>query len=180
MSASVFLVLFLRLMLPSDEKPLITSKGKISFLSDAPLEKIQASSNQLRGLLNPGKKTFAFSVAIGTFEGFNSDLQREHFNENYMEAQRFPQATFTGKLLDDISYSEKKEQKIRVKGQLSVHGISKERILEVVVKPGKNKLDINARFEVPLADHQIEIPRLVYQKIAEIIEVNVQAQLAEE
>ncbi|HCS21065.1 MAG TPA: YceI family protein [Bacteroidetes bacterium] len=161
------------------EKVYSTEKGEIGFLSDAPLEHIEARSKQLRGLVQLDTRRFAFSVAIGTFEGFNSALQREHFNENYLESQKYPQATFSGKLLDEISVNKTGKQTIRVKGQFTVHGVSKERTIEVQVEHTKNKLDIVAAFQVPLADHAIEIPRLVTQKIAESIQVTVHAQLEE-
>lgn len=156
-----------------------TEKGEISFLSDAPLEQIEAKSNLLRGLVQMDSRRFAFSVAIGTFEGFNSELQREHFNENYLESQKYPQATFSGKLLDEIIPDKSGKQTIRVKGKLTVHGVSKERTIEVQVESMKNKLAVSANFQVPLVDHAIEIPRLVTQKIAESIRIDVHALLEE-
>ncbi|MHB1277693.1 MAG: YceI family protein [Bacteroidia bacterium] len=162
-----------------EEKAYSTEKGEIEFLSDAPLERIEARSKQLRGLVQLDTRRFAFSVAIGTFDGFNSELQREHFNENYLESQKFPQATFSGKLLDEILVNKTGKQTIRVKGQFTVHGVSKERTIEAQVESTKNKLDIRASFRVTLADHAIEIPRLVTQKIAESIQVTVHAQLEE-
>lgn len=179
-----FLLVYLFVMVTNSaffpmEKAYSSEKGEIEFLSDAPLERIEAKSKQLRGLVQLDTRRFAFSVAIGTFEGFNSELQREHFNENYLESQKYPQATFSGKLLDEIVLNKTGKQTIRVKGQFTVHGVSKERTIEAQVESTKNKLDIVASFQVPLADHAIEIPRLVTQKIAESIQVTVHAQLEE-
>ncbi|HMQ63788.1 MAG TPA: hypothetical protein PKE06_24100, partial [Flavilitoribacter sp.] len=67
----------------SGQPRLMTETGKISFKSDAPLELIEAASNELKGVIDPGRNGFAFSVNIQSFQGFNSPLQREHFNENY-------------------------------------------------------------------------------------------------
>ena len=58
--------------------------GKVSFLSEAPLELIKAASDKLKGAIDKTQNTFAFAVDIHSFKGFNSDLQREHFHENYM------------------------------------------------------------------------------------------------
>jgi hypothetical protein len=85
---------------------LTTNAGKISFQSDAPYELIKASSNHLSGALDLSKKEFAFKVRMETFEGFNSALQREHFNENYMESNKYPEARFTGKIIEDVNYNE--------------------------------------------------------------------------
>lgn len=150
-------------------------KGSVDFESDAELEIIKASSTQLKGLFDLKANTFAFSVEISTFEGFNSALQKEHFNENYMESNRFPKAVFSGKILDAAD-PEKTEQTLRAKGKLSIHGIDKERIISITLKKQGNRLQISSDFNVPLADHGIEIPRIVHQKIAETIQVRMTAQ----
>src|SRR5688572_20362947 len=93
-------------------------KGMIRFYSDAPQELIRASTNELKGVLNVAKKTFAFKVSIASFMGFNSPLQREHFNENYMETEVFPQASFTGKIIEDTDITKDGEHIIRAKGKL--------------------------------------------------------------
>ena len=79
------------------------TKGNIHFNSNAPNEIIKASSNQLKGVLDLTKKTFAFKVAVSSFEGFNSPLQKEHFNENYMESFNYPEITFSGKIIEDVN-----------------------------------------------------------------------------
>ncbi len=80
--------------------------GTIYFKSDAPLELIEATSNKMRGLINPKDNSFAFAVKINTFQGFNSPLQREHFNENYMESKRYPEATFSGRIIENVSLTQ--------------------------------------------------------------------------
>ena len=78
--------------------------GKVSFKSDAPLEVIKAKSAKLRGAIDPANQSFAWTVEIKTFEGFNNPLQREHFNENYMESKRYPKASFVGKIIEKIDF----------------------------------------------------------------------------
>ncbi len=151
----------------------VAEKGAISFTSDAPLEIIQAQSNALRGILNPSTKAFAFSVNISSFQGFNSDIQRIHFLENYMEQKRFPQATFTGKLIEDIPFNVPGTYSVRAKGELDIHGIKKERIIKGTVTIRNGIAYIQTAFSIPLADHGISIPKIVNQKIAEQIAVTV-------
>ncbi len=151
--------------------------GKISFVSDAPLEIIKAENEAFQFLLDTVKNEFAISIPINKFNGFNSALQKEHFFENYMEIDRFPKAIFTGKTLDKITYR-KEAFKVIVRGQLSIHGITKERIIEAECQyKNKKELFINSIFEIPLEEHDIEIPRIVFQKIAEIITVSIHAEL---
>lgn len=88
-------------------------KSTITFNSDAPNELIKATSKKLKGLVNSGKKQFAFKVDVVSFEGFNSPLQREHFNENYMESFRYPDMSFSGKIIEDVDLSKDGKYTIR-------------------------------------------------------------------
>ncbi len=152
------------------------SSGTISFISEAPLETIKASTSSIRGLVNITSQTFAFSADVSTFNGFNSDLQREHFHENYMESADFPKATFSGKLIDRFDPALEK-QTIRSKGTLNIHGIKKERIIDVVVRREGGQYTFSSDFSVSLKDHGIVIPKIVHQKISEIIRVSVSGKL---
>src|SRR5690348_17979072 len=80
-------------------------KGEISFTSNAELELIKASSDKVQGLIDPSSNQFAFTVDIRSFQGFNSQLQREHFNEKYMESDKYPKATFSGKIIEPVDFS---------------------------------------------------------------------------
>ena len=151
--------------------------GKISFQSEAPFETIKASSNQVKGLLDLQKKQFAFRVKMETFEGFNSALQREHFNENYIETSIYPEATFSGKIIEDVDLTKDGNYTVRAKGNFTIHGIAQERIIksDVVVKNGK--MNIKSAFTVLLADHNIPIPKVVKDKLSSEINVLVNCQL---
>ncbi|MDX2062750.1 MAG: YceI family protein [Bacteroidia bacterium] len=146
-------------------------RGTLAFKSDAPLEIIQASSGKLRGALNPGNRTFAFAVNMASFEGFNSALQRQHFNENYLESHKYPDATFLGKIIEEVDFSQNGTYTVRAKGTLKIHNIEQERIIRSTMTVTGKVIDIKAEFDVPLADHQITIPKIVSQKIAEVIHV---------
>lgn len=147
--------------------------SKVDFISEAPLEQIKASSTQLKGLLDPQKRTFAFSIPIESFKGFNSPLQREHFNENYMEARIYPMAQFQGKIIEQIDFAKDGEYIIRAKGPFEIHGVEQERIIKLKLKVAKGVLIANASFTVLLSEHNISVPKVVYQKIEEEIKVNV-------
>lgn len=153
------------------------TSGEISFLSEAPLELITASSDQVQGVIDTEERTFAFAVMISSFEGFNSPLQQQHFNENYLESGRFPKAIFKGRIIEKVDLQTNGVFSIRAKGMLSVHGIEQERIIKSTVTIQDNNLIITADFTVPLSDHNITIPRIVNQKIAEEIQVSIRAQM---
>lgn len=174
---SIALLMILSSIIACSQEIYQVTKGNISFESNAELEVIKASSSHLKGLFDLESNSFAFSIEINSFQGFNSALQQEHFNENYMESNRFPKADFKGKILDKID-KEKAVQVIRAKGKLKIHGIEKERILSITLKKQNDKFIISSAFNVPLEDHGIEIPRIVYQKIAESIQVSINAECA--
>jgi polyisoprenoid-binding protein YceI len=162
----------------SDQAATIFSvkKGGINFVSDAPLEVIKASSNELKGIIDTEKNTFAFSIDMQSFQGFNSPLQKEHFNENYLETKQHRKATFAGKIIEEVDLTKDGSYTLRAKGKLDVHGVSNERIIksDLTVKDGKFRVKSN--FTVLLSEHDIAIPKIVYQKIAEEIKVEVDAE----
>jgi polyisoprenoid-binding protein YceI len=164
---------FLSLVLFSNAQSLFEMNGGvIKFESKALLENITATSNQTKGIVNIAQNTFAFSVEINSFKGFNSDLQKEHFNENYLESDIYTKSTFTGKLIDKFDPT-KATQTIRSKGQLEIHGVKQERIISVTLVKSGNNYILSADFNVLLADFGISVPRIVNQKIAEIIFVTI-------
>ena len=155
----------------------MTYNGIASFTSNAPLELITASSDQMHGALDLNDQSFIFTIENKTFKGFNSSLQQEHFYENYMEVQKYPNSTFKGRIIEAFDPSSTGEQTLRAKGILYIHGIEKERIIKGTLKRSGDKLILHAGFTVPLEDHNIRIPRVVYQKIAEVIDVSISAEL---
>jgi polyisoprenoid-binding protein YceI len=151
--------------------------AKVDFHSEAPKELISAETDELRGLVDLDKKAFAFRIGITSFVGFNSPLQREHFNENYMESNIFPEATFTGKIIEDVDLSKDGIYGIRAKGKLKIHGIEKERIIKSLVTVKNGNIQVRSSFTVLLSDHNIRIPRVVSEKLAPEISVSVTADL---
>ena len=154
-----------------------TSNGHIAFKSDAPLELITASSSKLEGIIGKDGLSFAFQVPIISFEGFNNGLQKQHFYENYMETTKYPEASFSGKIIESVNLSVPGTYQVRAKGQLTIHGHTKERIIKIEMVSQGTQIIAKSQFMVPLSDHQIEIPKIVYQKIAQEIEVTVKATL---
>lgn len=155
-----------------------TTEGRITFKSEAPLETIIASSSKLEGAIGNDDLSFAFLVPILSFNGFNNGLQRQHFYENYLEASKYPQASFTGKIIEFVDFTKPGTYIVRAKGQLKIHGRTKERIIKVELTSTGTVITARAQFMVPLMDHQIEVPKIVNQKIAQEIAVTIRATLS--
>lgn len=154
-------------------------KGAIDFSSEAPKELISASSHALTGLIDPQRQTFSFRIPISSFKGFNNPLQQEHFNENYMESRNYPDAVFSGKIMETADLSVPGTYQLRGKGKLMVHGISVERLIPVTLTVARDRsIALESSFTVALAEHAIKIPRVVYEKLSPEIKVHVIASLA--
>lgn len=156
------------------------SVGQVNFTSNAALELIKASTSTMRGVVDPSTGQFAFVVPISSFKGFNSELQRQHFNDKYMESDRFPNATFSGKIIDDVDFGRDGSYPVRVKGELEIHGQKQTRIIRGTIVVKGNNLTVDASFIVPLSDHNIAIPNIVSQKIATEIDIIVHSTLQPE
>lgn len=154
-----------------------TAIGKVRFLSQSALEEIHAESKQLSGLLNVTNNNFVFAVRIASFEGFNLSLQREHFNENYLESEKYPLATFQGRVIDSYDFDNTAGCVVRAKGLLKIHGQEQEKIIKVQLTKKGNTIFITSNFSVLLEDYEIKIPRIVHGKIAQSVAVEVKADL---
>jgi polyisoprenoid-binding protein YceI len=153
-----------------------TMTGTTSFFSKTPVEDISAESKKTLGVLNIKTNELAFSITNTTFE-FPNKLMQEHFNEKYMESEKYTASTFKGKINEVVDLTKDGEYAVTVSGKLNVHGVEKPRIItgNIVVKDGTVK--IKADFKVLVKDHNIEIPKLVVENIAEEIAVTVDALL---
>ncbi len=169
---TVFLALLGSPLQGNFEGVLKSQSGKISFISEAPLETIEADSDELKGALDTARNSFAFSVHINSFDGFNSPLQQQHFNENYLESARYPSATFTGKIIETIDFSHPGKFDVRAKGVMMIHGVKAERIIRGTIEITQTEIRIKTSFLVLLEDHDIKIPRIVYQKVAPEVTIN--------
>lgn len=174
------LVLAVMILSSSFRDPLLVFsvyKGSISFKSEAPLEIIKASSKELKGAIETEKKQFSFSIRIQSFQGFNSGLQKDHFNENYLESNKYPDATFKGKIIEDLDFTKDGVHTVRAKGILNIHGIPQERIIKGELAIRNNTFFVRSNFTVLLADHNIPIPKVVHEKLASEINVEVNTEL---
>ena len=157
------------------QKKFTSDNGEVSFTSNAKLELINASSKKIKGILDPATGGFAFVVTIQSFEGFNSNLQKEHFNEKYMETDKYYDATFAGKIIETIDFTKDGVYDVRAKGNLVIHGKKQARIIPSKIQIEKGVLKVDSNFNIPLADHDIKIPQVITEKIATeiIVKLNV-------
>lgn len=148
-----------------------SEKGHITFFSDAALEDIQAENGMVGSLFNSSSGDLVYIVKIKDFK-FPKALMREHFNEKYMETEKFPKSTFTGKIVG-FNPAASGPQKVRAVGKLMIHGVTKDVDIPGTIEFAGGKVAMKAKFIVKLVDYAIKIPKLVWQNIAEEIEVTI-------
>ena len=119
----------------------------------------------------------AVQVPILSFH-FEKALMEEHFNENYMESGTYPKAKFTGTLRDFGDLPESGPVEVMVDGSFEVHGVSVDRPFNGTLEKQGDKVILNCRFDVRTEDHQIPIPSVVRDNIAEVIDVDIRAELS--
>jgi polyisoprenoid-binding protein YceI len=153
-----------------------TSTGSASFFSKTPVEDIDAHTGKMLAVMNLKTNEMAFSITNTTFE-FPNKLMQEHFNEKYIESETYPTSTFKGKINEQVDLTKDGEYTVTATGKLTIHGVEQERTIsgKVLVKGGV--VTIKTTFTVKVADHKIEIPKLVIEKVAEEISVTIDAVL---
>ena len=153
-----------------------TNKGKVSFFSEAPIENISAINEDVSAIVDSQTGGFAFRLKIEDFT-FPNSLMQEHFNESYLESEKYPLSTFTG-VIDNFSDLDLSVmQNLVVNGSLSMHGISKDAHMKATAQMINDELHISSTFDVALEDYDIDIPKIMMYKIAEVIKVAVDIKL---
>ncbi|HET8572449.1 MAG TPA: YceI family protein [Edaphocola sp.] len=156
----------------------MTRTGQVVFDASTVLENIHAVNNETAAIVD--LKTG--SVVVQTLiQGFKMEkaLMQEHFNEDYMESSRIPRASFKGNILDvdNINVKSEATQTVYIKGDLTVHGLSRNITVPATVKVVDGELLIKANFKIKPADYNITIPALVRDKIANVVNVTVTVRL---
>jgi polyisoprenoid-binding protein YceI len=166
----ILLLLCCVLPLAGFGQKIVVKKSSVTFFSDAAIEDITATTTKASGIIDLSEKKFAFSIPIKEFE-FEKTLMKEHFNEKYMETEKFPKATFTG-TIDNID-KDALEQQVKATGKLTIHGVTREVEIPASIKKEGAINHVNSKFVVRLEDYAIQIPQLLFQNIAESVEVTV-------
>ncbi|NTW34078.1 MAG: YceI family protein [Bacteroidetes bacterium] len=156
----------------------ISKTGKVSFYSEATMEKIEAHNNQMNAAINLTTSDVVFKVLIKSFE-FEKALMQEHFNENYLESDKFPNATYIGKITNesDIIYTKDGTYKAITEGNLTIHGVTKKITETGTIQVKDGKIIIVAKFNILLKDYNIKIPKNVANNISETVQISVNVTL---
>jgi polyisoprenoid-binding protein YceI len=153
---------------------ILTRSGFISFYSEAPLENIEANTRTAASVLDKKTGQVEFSVLIKSFS-FRKALMQEHFNENYLESDKYPKSVFAGRIDDvgKVDFMTDGEYPVNVTGQLTIHGVTRTITTPATLTVKNGMTTANANLNVSLMDYKISIPSLVKDKISETIKITV-------
>lgn len=152
----------------------VCKNAVVNIYSKAPIEDIEAKSAKGTSVLNTTTGEVAFAVPIRSLK-FEKALMQEHFNENYMESDKYPQASFKGKINEKIDTGKDGVYPVTATGVFEAHGVKQNRTLPGKITISGGNLTLTSEFMVACKDHKIDIPTLVFKNIAETIKVNVTA-----
>lgn len=172
MKKITFLLLFLSTIVGFSQSIYKATDGDITFFSETPMENIEAENKQVKALINTANGGVAF-IATNVGFHFEKPLMEEHFNENYMESDKYKVSVFKGSIVEKIDYTKNGKFKVSVKGTLNIHGVEQDRVIlgELIIRDGK--ITVKSEFDIKLEDHKIDIPKLVIKNIAETVKTTV-------
>lgn len=172
---SIIILFFLVCSCKCYSQTFMTRNGYLGFFSKTPLENIKAENRQVFAAIDAAKKNIAFTCLVKGFL-FQKELMQEHFNENYIESDKYPKASFTGNYTGDVNMSKDGTYPVQVKGQLTLHGITKRIEAPATLAVKGNTLTGASDFKITPADFDIKIPSLVREKISRQMDVHVLAE----
>lgn len=157
---------------------MLTKTGKLTFEASVPaVEEVKAKNESVTVVLNPATGEIASLALVKAFR-FKVALMEEHFNENYMESDTYPKATFKGKIDNfDVSKLTASAQNYIIKGKMEMHGKSKDLSITASIKKTGDAIDIDSNFTLNTDDFGIDIPSVVSKKVSKKVAVKLDATL---
>ncbi len=170
----IFLLLLAGLGSTAFSQKYITRNGYIGFYSSTPLEDIKADNNQAASVIDISTGEIVFQVLIRSFR-FEKALMQEHFNENYMESDKYPRSTFSGKItnIGGTGLTKNGSYEVTVEGDLTIRDVKKRVSAKGTIDVAAESVTAESKFIISPEDYGIKIPSVVRNNIAKNIEVTV-------
>jgi hypothetical protein len=144
-------------------------KAVVSFFSDAVVEDISATNEKVTSILDVVSGDVAYLMSIKDFQ-FPNKLMQVHFNEKYLESEKYPKSSFKGKITD-FKINGTGAQNVKANGKLTIHGVTRDVAVTGTATVNGNRIIVKAKFKVKLLDYDIKVPQIVWQNIAQEVEV---------
>ena len=153
-----------------------SKKCNVKFFSETKMENIDAENKVTRPILNTKDGHFIVQIFHTGFI-FKSAFMQEHYNENYMESEKYPDAKFDGLLVEKIDYTKDGTYTVSIAGKLSMHGVELPRTISGTIVIKGEVITMDSKFDIKVADYKIKVPSLYVEKIAENIQVTFHSEM---
>lgn len=152
----------------------ITKTGQIIFEASVPsFEEVKATNKSVSCIIDTKTGEIASLALMRGFQ-FKVALMEEHFNENFIESDKFPKAIFKGTIQDfNLTNIDSKGTKFNANGMLNLHGVSKQIAVVILLKKIGNDLELTSNFNLNPKDFNINIPKILKPKMAETVQVQI-------
>jgi hypothetical protein len=168
------LTFVLNIVLAVNAQKFMTKNGYIGFYSHTPMEDIKADNNQVVGAIDITSGEIVFQALIKSFH-FDRALMEEHFNENYMESDKFPKSVFKGKIANfsAVDFSKNGTYDVTVEGDLTIHDVTNKISTKGTIEVVSGGINASSKFNIVPEDYKINIPGVVKEKFDKAMEVTV-------
>ena len=156
-------------------------ENRVRFVSDAPLEDFEGITHRMDGFLflageglegetDLEASEFYFEVDLASLDT-GMGLRNRHMRENYLETDDFPFASFRGRVAA-LQPEAPGRYRALTRGVFTIHGVAREREIQGTAESQAEILRVRCAFQVILSDHDIPIPKLMFMKIDEVMELD--------
>ncbi len=168
------LFFFLNIVLAVNAQKFMTKNGFIGFFSHTSMEDVKGDNNQVVGALDISTGEMVFQALNKSFH-FDRALMEEHFNENYIESDKYPKSVFKGKItnLSSVDFSKNGIYNVTVEGDLTIHDVTNKISTKGTLEVISGGINANSKFNIVPEDYKISIPGVVREKINKNLEVTV-------
>jgi len=172
----LFYILFFVSVFCTAQGKYLTKTGTINFEASVPsFEEVSAKNNSVTAIINTENGEIAALALIKGFR-FKNALMEEHFNENYAESNKYPKANFKGKIANFSP--ENATGNFKINGELTFHGVTRTiEDISTTVDNNNGKIIIEGTFNVLVSDFKIAIPKIVKNKISEVVSIHFKFEL---
>ena len=176
MNKILLILIFTLIQLIVPAQKYITKNGYISFFGSTPLENIKAENNQVASILDAANGDLVFQGLIKSFH-FEKKLMEEHFNENFVDSDKYPRFQFKGKILNisEVNFSKSGTHNADVRGEMTINNITRQIEAKGTLELLENAVVGKSKFNIRPEDYNIKIPGVLREKVAKEMEVTVDA-----
>ena len=164
-----------------------SQQNEVRFISDAPMEDFEGVTPKIDGYVFwqgdslvvgtvPKSSEFYFEVPLATLST-GIDMRDRHMRENYLHTSKHPYVSYKGEITG-VERSAGDTLTVNTKGQLDLHGHKKDYVVPCRIVLSPPGYAVAARFDIKLTDFDIEVPSLMFMKINEVIQVQVNVHVA--